>query len=178
MFLRDGEKNKKKNILVLVFINLDFLGGWSLVYVLWFLGLNFCKCLCYLGVCCCWRVRFVFFYIGRWYIVSFYFVLLFIWCFIFCEYRNENLYDNLEFLRLILFVWNEWDYMLYCWLEIMLFIIVFVIGVFLYLLRINKCWLKYFDCEILYLFKFCMRFFIFWVYLVVKIVRIYGCFCK
>lgn len=106
------------------------------------------------GLAVCWRARFVFSHTGRWYTVSFHLVLLFIRRPIFCEYRNENLSDNPEFSRLTLPARNERDHMLQCWLEITLFITVFVIGASLYLLRINKCWLKYFDCEISYLLKF------------------------
>lgn len=46
------------------------------------------------------------------------------------------------------------------------------------ILRINKCWQEYFDCEISYLLKFCMRSSILWVYLVVKTVRTHGWLCK
>lgn len=173
-----GKKIKNKNISVPVFINLDSLGGRSLAHVLWSLGSDSCKRLCYPGACCCWRARFVFSHTGRWYTVSFHLVLLFIRRPIFCEYRNENLSDNPEFSRLTLPARNERDHMLHCWLEITLFITVFVIGASLYLLRINKCWLKYFDCEISYLLKFCMRSSILWVYLVVKTVRTHGWLCK
>lgn len=110
--------------------------------------------------------------------LSFHLVLLFIRRPIFCEYRNANLSDNPEFSRLTLPARNERDHMLHCWLEITLFITVFVIGASLYLLRLNKCWQEYFDCEISYLLKFCMRSSILWVYLVVKTVRTHGWLCK
>lgn len=107
-----GKKIKNKNISVPVFINLDSLGGRSLAHVLWSLGSDSCKRLCYPGACCCWRTRFVFSHTGRWYTVSFHLVLLFIRRPIFCEYRNENLSDNPEFSRLTLPARNERDHML------------------------------------------------------------------
>lgn len=76
--IKDGEKISKKNILVPVFITLDSLGGRSLAHVLWSVGSDSCKRLCYPGACCCWRTRFVFSHTGRWYTVSFHLVLLFI----------------------------------------------------------------------------------------------------
>lgn len=51
--IKDGEKNlRNKYITVPVFIKLDSLGGRSLAHVLWSLGSNSCKRLCYPGACC------------------------------------------------------------------------------------------------------------------------------